>query len=275
MAVVERSRFLSRLYCPYGPFATSSAALHQALLDLREQAHTVGVDYLRVEPVELPASEKSFWNMQKAHKDIHPQHTVINDLSGGDEAIIAGTSQTVRRIWRKNIAAGIHYETSYDPAAIADFLTMLRSVSSRTAMTPHPDKYFQTMANTLFPTHSAGLLFAHLDNKRVAGILFFKTPQTVYYAHAASLSEYRKSSPATSLALHALLFAYHEDAQVFDFFGAAGPDTPANHPWQGFTQFKLSFGGQLATFAGTWEIPIRTLRYRLYRFLVAVYRKIQ
>ncbi len=273
LAIIEHSKLADRLYCPYGPYAKNTTALSSALKDLKKEAQTRHLAYIRIEPLTpLSLQKQAAWGMYKAHKNIQPQHTILTDVSGSEDTIIAATSQTVRRLWRKNIQAGITYQTSYQPEDIADFLAMLRSVSVRTEMLPHSDVYFRTMATHLFPRHSAGLLFATLENKRVASILFFKDSTTMYYAHAASYNEYRKRSPATSLALYALLFAHEQGCSTFDFFGAAPPEAPESHPWKGFSQFKLSFGGKLVASGGTLEMPINSLRYKLYRQALGLYK---
>jgi lipid II:glycine glycyltransferase (peptidoglycan interpeptide bridge formation enzyme) len=118
------------------------------------------------------------------------------------------------------------------------------------------------------------LLFAELDGRKIASIIFYTDGKTMSYAHAAALTEFRKVSPAVGLGLYAMLFAHREGCQAFDWFGAA-PENWQNTPdakrfarWSGFTQFKLSFGGQRVTRLGTWELPLRRGRYALYRLLL-------
>ena len=60
-------------------------------------------------------------------------------------------------------------------------------------------------------------------------------------------------------------------AAQFDFWGVVPGDDPW-HPWAGLTQFKMAFGGQLVTRSGTWDVPVRPLRHRLYRALHSMRR---
>ena len=68
-----------------------------------------------------------------------------------------------------------------------------------------------------------------------------------------------------------------------DLWGVAPADQP-DHKWAGFTSFKKSFGGHEVAYPGTWDLPVRTVRYNGYqlarkgaqaaRRVVAVARKL-
>jgi lipid II:glycine glycyltransferase (peptidoglycan interpeptide bridge formation enzyme) len=135
-------------------------------------------------------------------------------------------------------------------------------------MRPFSDHYFSTIAGSLFPTRDAGLLFAELNGKKIAAIIFYTNGATMSYTHAANNSEYRKISPAYGLALYALLFAHEQGCKHFDWCGVAPENADENHRWAGFTQFKLSFGGQRVSYLGTWELPVKSFKYRLYKIVL-------
>lgn len=272
LAIAEKGRLSNRLYSPYGPIISGKSDLKEAVNSLKAKAKQTDASFIRIEPVgiDLSPADMTKLGFKKAHKETQPSHTVVNDVSISPEDIMAGTSQTVRRIWRKNEKAGVKYEVSYDPKDIKDFINMIHNVSDRTGMIPYSDKYFKITADSLFPDKDAGLLFAVLDKKRIAAILFYNTGQTMYYAHAASYSEYRKISPATSLALYSLIFAHEEGCKEYDFCGVAPEGADKSHRWSGFTSFKLAFGGERRNTVGTWELPIKKGTYRLYRLLLKI-----
>ncbi|GHU08045.1 FemA-like protein [Alphaproteobacteria bacterium] len=271
LAIVEKGRFARRLYCPYGPTVENAKALKAALGDLTTEARERKLDFLRIEPVgdiKFPALSKL--GLVRSHHDVQPSHTVINDVSIDPEAITAGVSQSVRRYARKAEKAGVTYSVSYDPVDIRHFIDMIHDVSTRTGMKPMSDFYFSHIASALFPTHDAGLLFAELDGRKIAAIIFYNSGETMSYAHAASYSEYRNITPATGLGLYALLFAHDEGCKWFDWHGIAPENASKSHRWAGFTQFKLSFGGQRVERLGTWELPVRKMRYRLYKIVLKI-----
>lgn len=277
LAVVEHGKLSNRLYCPAGPIVSDKKALKEALSDLRSEAMKRQLQFVRVEPRgAVTESDLKQLGLRRSHKDVQPSHTIVNNLENAtDESIMAATSQTVRRIWRKNEKQGVSYEVSYNPSDVQSFIDMIHDVSLRTGMKPFSDTYFQTTAKTLFPTHDAGLIFAMLEGKRIAAILFYSNGQTMYYAHAASYSRFRDVSPATSLALYSLMFAAREGFKAYDFCGAAPEGAPASHTWAGFTAFKLSFGGERASTLGTWELPISKAKYAAYRGLITLSKRIR
>ncbi|MDR0956122.1 MAG: aminoacyltransferase [Candidatus Nomurabacteria bacterium] len=277
LAIVEHGRLSNRLYCPYGPTVESANGLKAALDDLKNEAKKRRLDFVRVEPFgNLTEINLTKFGLKRARKNVNPENTIISDVSVSEDEIRAALSQTARRYARKCDKAGITYSVSYQPTDIKYFTQMIHSVAARTGMNPYDDLYFQNLAGALFPTKSAGLLLADLDGKKIASIIFFTNGRTMSYAHAGNLTEYRKFSPATGLGLFALLFAHQIGCKKFDWHGVA-PDGSADNPkwksWQGFTNFKLSFGGRRVDRLGTWELPVRPLRYRILRGLLRLARR--
>lgn len=264
LGIVERGRFNNRLYLPYGPQVDSPDDLAPLLSDIKKTAQKLGVDFIRIEPMgdfDLSILKAAGY---KRRKDLQPSHTVINDVSISRDAISAAMSQTARRMWRKNLKAGVTFEVSYQPEDINLFIDMIHDVSKRTGMVPHSDKYFRQMATSLFPDKKAGVFLARLEGQPIASIVFFSDGITMSYAHAASYSAHRKLSPATALGAEILLLAHETGHKYFDFYGIAPENATPENPWHGFTQFKKIFGGEPTEFAGTWELPLRPITYTLY-----------
>lgn len=265
LAILERGKGNTRLYCPYGPTARDAEALTAAVASLKQLAAAQHATFVRIEPL-LDQSPDLLPTLEfRRTKDIQPSHSVINILGATENDVLSQTNQTIRRIWRKNLKAGVTFHTSHDPADMAIFIDMIHDVSKRTGMRPHSDTYFQTMASTLFPLKKAGIIYAALDGEPVASIIFFTDGTTASYAHAASYSAQRKLSPATALGVAMLLEAQRTGHHSFDFYGVAPDGAPDTHPWAGFTHFKKSFGGTPVTHPGTWDLPLKPLRYLLYK----------
>ncbi|MDR3072134.1 MAG: peptidoglycan bridge formation glycyltransferase FemA/FemB family protein [Clostridiales Family XIII bacterium] len=277
MAIEEHGQFSSRLYCPYGPFFTTMGAFEDALHSLITAAKAKGLEFVRLEPRSL-LTEEDFLKrgLKKARRGVQPPDTIINDVRAeamSAEDIIAHTSTLRRRLYRKGEKEGVQYDVSYDPADIRHFIDMIHDVSDRTGMHPHPDAYFERMAEVLFPLKKAGLLIAKLDGKPISTILIYTDGTTMSYAHAANFSEYRKISPASGLFSYALLYARETGHTLFDSYGVAPVGAPESHSWSGFTAFKESFGGVRVHYPGTWEFPVRKVRYAAYRLIAKILGK--
>jgi lipid II:glycine glycyltransferase (peptidoglycan interpeptide bridge formation enzyme) len=276
LAIVERGQFSNRLYCPYGPTVLSRESLAEAMKDLRKEAKARKLDFVLIEPVG-DFTEQDLRNLKllkSLRHNVNPSHTVVNDVSVDEDQIRSQLSQTARRYARKCDNAGVTYSVSYEPSDIQYFIDMIHEVSVRSGMRPWDDLRFREIAEALFPSKDAGLLFAELDGQKIAAIIFYTDGQTMSYAHAASLTEFRKISPATGLGLYALLFAHEQGCKQFDWFGVApeNSDDPRYKAWQGFSQFKLSFGGRRVDRLGAWELPLKRVRYSLYRLMLKLKR---
>lgn len=268
LAIVERGRFSSRLYCPYGPTFSSSEALREALASLEEEAKSYLVEFVRVEPRGIISPEElAALGLKPAAHNVQPPDTVVNDVRESavtEDSILKRASTTRRQLYRYSLRDGVEYQTSYDPSDVAHFLDMIHVVAERTGMQPHEDAYFETIAEVLFPQKAAGMLLSVLEDKPIATIIFYSDGTTLGYAHAASVDGYRKLSPPSGLFMHAQLFARETGHTLLDTYGVAPVDAAKEHDWAGFTKFKESFGGERVHCAGTWELPVSKLRYAIY-----------
>lgn len=273
LAHTERSRLGELLYCPYGPTVTSPAALEAALGALKLCAKKVRADFIRIEP-QGPLTEDDLRKaqLQRAQRDIQPRHTLVKDLARDDAELLREMSSTNRRLYRRAAQAGFTFTASNDPKDIAPFLAMLREVAQRQHITTRTDEYFTTMAEVLLPRRAATIFYALHDNRIVAGCLAFEDATTRYYAHAAAADSARHLQPGPPLMGYLIFDAKNAGKKYFDYYGIAPPDEP-NHKWAGFTRLKKSFGGEVKTTLGTWELPVKIVRYHAYRTVRRILHK--
>lgn len=268
LAIVERGRFSSRLYCPYGPVFSSVGALSEALASLENEAKSFLVEFVRVEPWgTVSAGELTALGLRPAAHNVQPPDTVINEVRASEvseDDILKRASSTRRQLYRYSLRDGVEYRASYDPSDLSYFLDMIHVVAERTGMQPHEDSYFETIAQALFPQKAAGILLSVLEGVPLASIVFYSDGSSLAYAHAASVDGYRKMSPPSGLFMHAQFFARESGHTLLDTYGVAPEGAGKEHPWAGFTKFKESFGGTRVHYNGTWELPISKLRYTLY-----------
>lgn len=274
LAIIERRRFSSRIYVPYGPVYETAADLVAAVADLTEIAKTRHLDFVRFEPRhDVTPETLGALGARRSHHDVQPAHTIVNLVDAEElteDQVIAQASSTFRRRYRKALREGINYKVSQDPADVEHFIEMIHDVADRTGMNPHTDEYYRLMAKTLFPRGAGGVMLAELEGRPIASILYFTDGKVLSYAHAANFSKYRDISPATGLFVFAMVHARATGHTVFDTYGVAAPDAPEDHPWTGLTTFKVRGGGTRVETSGTWEIPVRKLRFALYHTLNGV-----
>ena len=271
LAIVEKGRMGSRLYTPLGPAVESVEAFALALADLRALAADAGVDFVRVEPTApVTAADVEALGGVRAARTVQPDCTVINDVTLDEEAIAAAFGSSARRNWRNGLKKGLEVEHSTRPEDIEILLGHLEEVAARTGMRPHSDDYFRTVSRVMLEQRAGGFIIVRHEGVAVGSLFYYQANEQMMFAHSASLTSARALNPTYTLAAEALLLAHREGDHWFDFCGAAPEGAPETHPWFGFTDFKLRFGGERVLRAGTFEFPVRGLRYKLYRLALRV-----
>jgi lipid II:glycine glycyltransferase (peptidoglycan interpeptide bridge formation enzyme) len=266
MAILEPSRTGTRLYCPYGPLATGKGAFQEALRALRQLGREQKAVFARMEPIApFKEAELRDLKLKPALKDMQPHLTWVQDLTKSEDELLAELTATNRNLYRTHANKGLSLRASRVPTDMPLFIELMRGVAKHNAILPHPDRYYQTMADILLSRGAATLYIAEHEGKTVATAFCFDSPTTRYYAHAAADFEARKLHPGTPLVVQMMLDAKQAGQTTFDFVGVAPADAPPTHRWAGFTRFKQSFGGDYKPYLGTWEMALKQPHYLVYR----------
>jgi hypothetical protein len=180
------------------------------------------------------------------------------DLRVDQEVLLRRLAKTNKqRINRQYRDQKLCFWTSTDPADISSFSAMQGVVSGRTGASFYKKDYLLTQAKVLMPLGVMRIEFAGLKKGNpIAGAIIHDYNQTATYTYAASYPEARGLGAANLLIWHAILGAKDRGNITFDFWGVAPMSAKKTHPWQGFSDFKRSFGTQDVFFAGTWDLPL-------------------
>ena len=264
MAILEPGTRLSpsRLYCPYGPTVSSIKGLKSALKALTKLATSLGVKFVRVEPLGVKFNAKDF-RLKKVNYS-QPAHTWQIDLNRSSDEIISQMKQNNRNIYRNYRKKGLSYRSSNNPNDCKYLIKLLHGVAAHNNITIHSDEYLQTQADVLLPINSAKLHFISLESKVIAAALTYEDEKTCYYAHAGASHEYRKLSTSTALLAEIIINAKKDGKLVCDLYGIT-TSQDKNHRWAGFTRFKKSFGGYEVDLSETYDLPINKPAYKLYQ----------
>jgi lipid II:glycine glycyltransferase (peptidoglycan interpeptide bridge formation enzyme) len=150
LAILEPSRFGTRLYCPLGPTAESAQALTEALDSLKRCARANNAMFVRIEP-QGPFDDDSLHalKLHKTPRDIQPRFTLVSDVTRDDDTLYKDMSSTNRRLYRQAEQRGFSFAESVDPDDISIFLDMIHDVAARSHIQVHQDRYFKKMGRSV------------------------------------------------------------------------------------------------------------------------------
>ena len=263
-------------YVPHGPvtdYAHPGAAarirvLVEGLVGEARADHAVA---LRLEPrIESGAPEVDILD-ELAHRvpeRLQVGQTRIVDLAD-DDALLAGFDADTRYGVRRAAREGVEISINADPedrSAVERLHELVRATQRRAGFRLPPVERYWTAWQALAGAGRACLVEARRGGETLAiGMLVIEGEQS-FYLFAGS----RRESPgepkhyASYAAQWAMMLeARARGARRHDLWGVepagAGPD----HPWYGVGLFKKGFGGRGVTWAGSWEIVVDQLAYRL------------
>jgi lipid II:glycine glycyltransferase (peptidoglycan interpeptide bridge formation enzyme) len=270
LAIEEKNPAGTVLYTPYGPVAQSVQSFDAALASLVALARRCGAVCVRIEPVAagLPAEEAEDLlrgrGLRQAPSNQQPELSWIIDLEADFKDILAAMKPVNRNLYRNIHKKGVTFRSSQDPEDIAILLNFLHMTAKRNGFKPQSDEYLKQVAASLMPAGAATLYIAELHGGPIAAALAYDSSDTRTYAHAALDDTHRKLSAGIPLLVTLIADAKEKGLKYVDLWGVAPSDQP-DHKWAGFTAFKKSFGGREVAYPGTWDLPVRKLRYSAYQ----------
>jgi lipid II:glycine glycyltransferase (peptidoglycan interpeptide bridge formation enzyme) len=270
LAVEEKNPAGKVLYAPYGPIAESLEAFDAALAALVALARKCGAAFVRVEPVSAgfdnAASETVLRSrgLRPAPVSQQPELSWIVDLDRDFKEVLAGMKPVNRNLYRNIHKKDVTFRTSQDPDEIRVLLNFLHMTAKRSGFKPQSDEYLSQVARSLMPAGAATLFIAERHGGPIAAALAYDSADTRTYAHAALDDAHRKLSAGIPLLVTLMADAKEKGLKYVDLWGVAPEDEP-NHKWAGFTAFKKSFGGREIAYPGTWDLPVKKLRYGAYQ----------
>lgn len=269
--VLRTSRGIRYLFSSYGPTTTSGPSFAESLSDLASAGRQLGCDFVRFEPIgHVSQSDLEARGAVKI-KEVQPQLTRLINLTKSEDELRSDLASGHRNLINGTDRRGIKIEIIDSKEVVDEFIKMLNDTARRSKVTFHPDWYFRKLIEVLLPSRAAKLYLASVEGKPVATALFYDWGGTRYYGHAGAYQELNRQHKASvSLVWQAILDAKSDGKSSFDLWGVA-PEGQPDHPWAGLTQFKTSFGGESVSYLGTWDLPLKPTKYRLY----SLYRRLK
>ncbi len=269
LGVIQRRPLFGYGYFPYGPVIDDGADIGTMARELQSWGRAEGLAFVRIEPFGcLPERLKGCTLLRKG-RDIQPPYTWRLDLRPSEEVLRGALRTRLRGYINTAAKRGITIRATTADEDLETFVSLLEKTAENRFAT-HGTKYYRTVLRELALRGAGQMRFAEHGGAPIAAILSFDSTTVRYYAHVAVDDAANRTLKASGpLAWEDILDAKRSGKLWYDFWGVLPEEVPG-HPWNGFTAFKKSFGGELVASAGSWEIPVSPVRHRVARGIAKV-----
>ena len=273
-------------YVPKGPVVDwSDAAQTRAALTMARNAAVKGrAALLKIEPdlppsAELEAALRSY-GFSPSPQRVQPLSTILLDLTGDEEAILARMKQK----WRYNIRLAERKGVTTRPGGMADLpaiQALMDATGARDGFSAHNAAYHRRATELFAPAGLMTWLLAESEGELLAAIAVFALGRSAYYMWGASSDSGRNLMPNHAVQWAAIRWARGLGCETYDLWGI--PDEVGANPaayeepeswgegglW-GVYRFKQGFGGRVMRYVGAWDLPLSAPGYALYKLALRI-----
>ncbi|MBI4759638.1 MAG: lipid II:glycine glycyltransferase FemX [Chloroflexota bacterium] len=255
----------------YIPKANVAASLWNEIDSVCKQNRAI---FLKLEPDQWEGTQPiTNYQLLLSPHNIQPPRTLIVDLRGSEEEILARMKQKTRYNIRLAEKKGVTVRAWDDLAA---FHKMMLLTGGRDGFGVHSLEYYRRAYELLHPKDMCELLVAEYEGKPLAALFVARHGNRACYLYGASTDEERNRMPTYLLQWEAMKWAKARGCEEYDLWGVPDEDEAtleANFEsrrdglW-GVYRFKRGFGGQLKRAAQAMDRVYNPLLYWAYlRFI--------
>jgi peptidoglycan pentaglycine glycine transferase (the first glycine) len=252
----------------YIPKANLSPSLWQEIDFVCSQNRAI---FLKLEPDFWNDQKIETWNLklETSPHNIQPPRTIIVDLTGSEDEILARMKQKTRYNIRLAEKKGVTVRPWDDLSAFHDMMLM---TGERDGFGVHSEKYYHRAYELLFAKGMCEILLAEYDRRPLAALFVARHGSRAYYLYGASTDQARNRMPTYLLQWEAMKWAKARGSEEYDLWGVPDEDEntleanfESRHDglW-GVYRFKRGFGGQLKRAAQALDRVYNPLLYRVY-----------
>ncbi len=272
------------VYVPQAPAAPPSKSSFRRLVDEIHKRFPAAV----LVRFDLPWSgdlqtAATDLGLRKAPVAVQPPDTVVVDLDGDDQSLLARMKSKTRYNIRLAAKRGVEARVA-GIEELDSWYSLYRETATRDRIAIHRHEYYRDLFAVVRgagdpagatqraipgPADAATTIriyFAEYDGTILAGIIVLEYDGTATYLYGASSNIRRELMAPYLCQWTAMTAARDRGNHHYDFYGI--PPTPdPKHPMYGLYRFKTGFGGRVLHRLGAWDYPLAPLRYAVYRKL--------
>jgi len=228
---------------------------------------------LKIEPgYGLGGVDFAALGFRSSPQTVQPPRSLVLDLRGDDEAILARMNQGTRR----NIRKSERYEVAIREGTrddVAHFTALIAATGRRAEFGVHTPDYYQRAYDLFVPAGRAALILGSYGGEDLAGVMVFALGEWAWYFYGASSDRERQRMASYGVQWAAIRWAKARGARYYDLYGVPDADEAVLEAqfeargdglW-GVYRFKRGWGGALVRSVGAWDRVYSRPLYAAYR----------
>ncbi len=188
---------------------------------------------------------------------VQPRRTLLMDLRLESEALLAGMRKKTRQYIHKAEREGVITEETPD---IDRFLAVLTKVAARDAFAVHDRGYFEKILAAF--GEDAHLTMSRVGDEDDGALLAVRIGDRAWELYGGWSGAHGESRPFYLLKWRSLMGMKQRGVVRYDMWGLSDRE---GDDLAGIENFKLGFGGEVATWIGAYDRPVAAPLYPLWR----------
>ncbi len=258
-------------YLPRSNFPTN-----ESLKFLYDYAKKNKVIFIKIEPYEEKSKVKNQkskileignWKLEIAQSPhpLFPKWTQILDLTKSEDELLKSLHPKTRYNIRLAQKKGVVVKEMSNAEGFNIFTKLYFETCKRQKYFGHNYQYHKAIWENLKNSISHIIIAYHQDIPLAAYQLFY-FKETLYYVYGGTSELHRNLMASNLLMWKTILLGKKLNAKKLDMWGSLPPNYNQNDPWAGFTRFKEGYGGKFIELAGSYDLIIKPLVYKLYNY---------
>jgi lipid II:glycine glycyltransferase (peptidoglycan interpeptide bridge formation enzyme) len=254
-------------YSPRGPLwvgPESSKAFGMLAESASKEAALRGVLFWRIDPaLEQTKIPLNMFGFKRTSEQLQPDHTLLVDLRGAEEEILAQMKEKGRYNIGLAGRKGVTIRSSEDEKDLKEFYSLEKITAKRDKIVIHNYSYYKKMFEAMTGRGQGELLLAEFEGKVLSAAIVEYFGPGGTYLHGASSNEHRDLMANYLLQWEGMRRAKARGALWYDLRGLAPEDDP-HHPYANLRQFKTRFGGKEVHYIGAHDLVVSSLKYGMF-----------
>jgi len=198
---------------------------------------------------------------------VQPKAVMVLDLAPDLEKIFGGFHSK----WRYNVRLAERKGVEVTQVTRADlpaFYDLLVETAHRDGFFIRGNSYFSDLFDCLEPSGLIAMFHARFEGELIAGAICMGFGGRLTYVYGASSNDHRNVMPNHLMQWHMIRWAKEHGYAIYDFRGVSPvrDGKPLDPHIAGLNRFKEGFGARYVEYAGTFDLPLRPVLYRAWRW---------